>query len=665
MPSRTQSTGTAVLVSVLLLVPLLLFIPPVLADASAPQVERVERGNLVMEGMPEIPERIGQTLQRYSNTRSAGMVGWLPDGNGMLISTRFGETSQVHRVDHPLGARHQLTFFDEPVGGGLVSPNPELNGFLFRRDVGGSEFFHLFFQSLATGEVKQLTEGRSVNSQALWSNEGDRFVYSTTRRTGRDWDLHIMDPKSGESVPVLEKGGFWLPSDWSPDDSKLLVFRGVSANESYPYVLDLESGDLTPLEETDEKVAYRSATFSSDGSGIFFSSDRGTEFSHLRHLDLESGEVKILTGDLPWDVGSIALSPDGSRLAYTSNEDGLGRLYLIDTQTFEQLPVPDLPAGQVFGIEWSPNGSQLGLTLFTPRTPGDVYAFNVGPEKPELVRWTSSEIGGLDANSFIAPTLVRFPTFDTVDGEPRTIPAFYYRPEGEGPFPVLINIHGGPEAQALPLFRSSTQYLLRELGVALIQPNVRGSRGYGKTYLKLDNGFLREDSVKDIGALLDWIAKQDELDADRVAVAGGSYGGYMVLASMVHFGDRLRAGVDVVGISNFVTFLENTEDYRRDLRRVEYGDERDPKMRAHLEAISPTRHAAKINKPLFIAQGLNDPRVPASESEQMVAEIRRNQGEVWYFLAKDEGHGFSKKGNRDAYEAAVMYFYERYLLGDE
>ena len=195
-------------------------------------------------------------------------------------------------------------------------------------------------------------------------------------------------------------------------------------------------------------------------------------------------------------------------------------------------------------------------------------------------------------------------------------------------------------------------------------PNVRGSSGYGKAYLQLDNGYQREDSVKDIGALLDWVARQSELDAERVAVIGGSYGGYMVLASMTHYDDRLRAGIDIVGISNFVTFLENTQDYRRDLRRVEYGDERDPEMRAFLEKISPTTNAGKITKPLFVAQGLNDPRVPASESEQMVEVIRENGGVVWYLLARDEGHGFRKKANRDYYGRAVVLFLQEHLLGD-
>ena len=328
----------------------------------------------------------------------------------------------------------------------------------------------------------------------------------------------------------------------------------------------------------------------------------------------------------------------------------------------KKLPVPEIPAGIMAGIEFSPDDTQLGLYLNSSLSPGDVYSFDVGSKS--LTRWTQSEVGGLDTSTFVSAELVRYPTFDEVDGKPRKIPALYYRPKGRGPFPVIINIHGGPEGQARPVFRSAIQAWVNELGAAVIRPNVRGSSGYGKSYLKLDNGFKREESVRDIGALLDWIETQPELDSDRVVVYGGSYGGYMVLASMVHYSDRLRAGVDVVGISNFVTFLANTKEYRRDLRRVEYGDERDSEMRAFLERISPANNVDKITRPLLVVQGLNDPRVPASESKQMVEQMRKNGGDVWYLLAKDEGHGFRKKVNRDYYLNVSILFLERMLAED-
>lgn len=633
---------------------------------SAHAIERTEVGNLVMDGMPPIPEEISERLQQYHNTRSAALQGWLSDGSGMLISTRFGDTSQIHRVDMPGGARHQLTFFTEPVGGAAINPNPEHAMILLTRDEGGSELYQIFAMDMDSGRTERLTDGISRNGAPVWSNDGSRFVYFTTRRNGRDWDLHILDLATKTSTPVLETGGTWFPGPWSPDDSHLLATRYVSANENHPHILDVETGELTPLGPAETPIAYGAAVWAANGAGLFYTSDEDSEFRRLRYRDLETGATTVITEEIPWDVGSLEISPDRSILAFTVNADGIDELHLLDTATLEALTPPQLPPGVIYGLDFSPDGSQLGLVLNSSTSPGDVYSAPVDATGAtgSITRWTFSEVGGLDPGSFVSAKLIRYPTFDRVapDGERRTIPAFYYRPEGEGPFPVVIDIHGGPEGQERPTFSPQTQYMVAELDVAILAPNVRGSAGYGKSYLKLDNAMLREDSVADIGALLDWIESRPELDADRVAVMGGSYGGYMVLASMVHFNDRLRAGIDIVGISSFVTFLENTNPYRRDLRRVEYGDERDPEMREFLEKISPLNRASAITKPLFVIQGLNDPRVPASEAEQIVEAVRTNDNTVWYLLAKDEGHGFRKKSNRDVMYDAIAHFINLHLL---
>ncbi len=646
--------------SVLFVLCLSLFSGAFLANVSA-EVERVEKGNLVIEGIPEIPERIENRLQQYINTRSAYLSDWLPGGGGMLISTRFAETSQVHLVKVPGGARHQITFFDEPVSSATMCPDPAVNGFIFSRDVGGSEFYQLFFFDFDTGEYRMLTDGESRNGGALWSNKGDRFAYYTTKRNGRDWDLHVMEIATpGESTPLVEEGGLWFAADWSPDDSKMIVVQYISANESNPYILDVESKDLKRLGPEDQKVAYGAAAFSKDGRGVYYSSDEDSEFQKLRYYDVATGRSEVLTEGIPWDVEGLALSEDGIFLAFTVNEGGISKLHVIDLRTRVEVEVPTLPVGIIGGLDFNPEEPKLGMMINGPKSPGDVFVLDV--QSRDLVQWTFSEIGGLKIENFIEPEIIHYETFDEVDGEPREIPAFYYRPKGEGPFPVIVEIHGGPEAQARPDFSSMTQYLLNELGAALLVPNVRGSSGYGKTYLQLDNDYKREDSVKDIGELLEWIDDRPELDEDRVALIGGSYGGYMVLAGMAHYNDKLRAAVDIVGISNFVTFLENTKEYRRDLRRVEYGDERDEEMREFLMDISPTTNAEEITKPLFVAQGLNDPRVPVTESEQMVEVIRENGGEVWYLLAKDEGHGFRKKSNRDYFRSAYVLFLEQYLI---
>ena len=636
----------------------------VVAQASErPTSHRVVQGALQMEGIPEIPAQLRDQLQQYENTRSATLADWLPSGDALLVATRFADTSQIHRVDRPGGARSQLTFFSEPVRGASVSPDEGVNGFLFLRDEGGSESYQIYFFDLSTGRTRLMTDGKSRNGSALWSNQGDRFIYYSTGRNGRDFDLYVRGSDEGdEPTLVLSEGGAWSAYDWSPEDDRVIVEKYVSRNEAYIYVLDLGTGDLAPIIAPDKSVSIGSAMFSRDGAGVYYTSDEDGEFRSLRYKDLKSGHDQVVTKDIPWDVEEFDLSDDGNYLAFTINEDGISRLHILDLRSGRNLALPDLPAGRAYGLKFAPRQNRIGIVLNSPRTPGDTYSMDI--ESAALTRWTNSETGGLDSESFVEPQLIRYPTFDSVNGKQRTIPAFYYVPKGEGPFPVMISIHGGPESQRRPAYSPTTQFLVGQLGIAVIGPNVRGSSGYGKSYLKLDNGRLREDSVRDIGGLLDWIEARPELDASRVAVFGGSYGGYMVAASMIHYADRISAGVDYIGISNFVTFLENTKDYRRDLRRAEYGDESDPAMREFLEEISPANNADRIRGAMFIAQGLNDPRVPASESEQMLRAVGENGGDVWYLLATNEGHGFSKKTNRDFFRAAAVMFLQKHLIPD-
>lgn len=635
-----------------------------LLAAGIARAERVEAGNRITDNIPAVPEELLQRLQRYQNTRAAVFRGWLADG-GMLITTRFAETNQVHRLASPLGMREQLTFFDEPLINPAAAPIEGAKGFVFGKDVGGSEFWQLFFYDLNNREIRMLSDGRSRNEQPLWSHGGRLIAYSTTRRNGRDSDVHVVDLQ-GNSRPLIESHGSFYPVAFSPDDSRLLVIQYISINDTRPSIVDLGTREITALYTPGRPVGYGAMAFSHDGKGIYYSADEGGEFRELRYRSLDQRRSRSLTASIPWDVNQVVLSDDGQRLAMMSNEDGISRIRVLQLPGEREIALPELPAGVINLGGFSPDSERLALTINAATSSSDVYVVDL--KHQALSRWTRSEAGGLDANNFIAPQLIRYPTFDKVAGKPRTIPAFYYRPKqtaAGGKLPVVIAIHGGPESQALPTFNAMAQFLVNELGFAVLVPNVRGSAGYGRSYLLLDNAEKREDSVKDIGALLDWIALQPELDATRVGVQGGSYGGYMVLASMVHYSDRLRAAVETVGISNFVTFLENTEDYRRDLRRAEYGDERDPKMRAHLEKISPLTNAAKIRRPLFIAQGANDPRVPASEAEQILSAVRENGSDVWYLLFKDEGHGFAKKRNSDYFNAASMLFWQQYLLGSQ
>lgn len=627
---------------------------------AAAQQGRVERGMLVLENVPETPAETRELLLQYQNTRAAGFAGFVAGGKGMLVSTRFGETSQVHHVASPMGARRQLTFFHEPVS--QIAPSPTDAGlFAFARDNGGDENYQIYLFDRASGAATMLSDGKGRKGAPIWSVDGKKLAWSTTLDAGR-YGVVVGDPaRPGERKSVFSGDGFWMPAGWSPDGAGLLLFRFISINESEIHLLDIASGDRRRINPSPQRIAYSDVRFSADGRSLYFTSDEEGEFLNLYRYDLSTGEKKNLTAGVDWDVTTAAVAPDGRSYAFVTNEAGRSRLYLRDARTDRALAAPDLPPGVIGGVDFSPDGGSLGFTFNTTDTPGDAYVWSLTARRPSLARWTESEIGGLDASRFVSPAFFDYPTFDEVDGAPRQIPAFIYKPAGEGPHPVIVSIHGGPEAQSRPVFSSLHQFWANELGAAVILPNVRGSTGFGKTYVTLDNAMKREDSVRDIGALLDWIETQPDLDKNRVVVYGGSYGGYMVLASLVHYNDRLAGGVNIVGISNFVTFLENTAEYRRDLRRAEYGDERDPEMRAFLESISPLNNADKITKPLFIIQGLNDPRVPASEADQILAAVKANGGTPWYMAAKDEGHGFAKKSNRDAMTEAVALFLEEVL----
>ena len=630
------------------------------AQAPAPVIAPTD--NLVVDGVPAIPASLAADVRRYTESRSASLSAWHPVRREMIIATRFGNTTQLHQVKVPGGARTQITFFEEPVGGANYEPKTGAY-FLFGKDVGGNEFNQLYRYDVADGKITMLTDGgRSQNGGASWNNAGNRIAYSSTRRNGADRDIWIMDPANPSSDRLLLQvtGGGWGANDWSPDDKSLVVSEFFSVSKSQLWLVDATSGAKTPLTpQGPDSVVWAGVEFGADGRGVYVSTDQGSEFRRLAYLDLATKRVTPLTADIPWDVNGFEISPDGKTIAFVVNEAGSSKLYLLDTATRRYRAVTGLPVGQVFGISWHPSGRELGFTVVSARSTSDVYSLD--PATGTVTRWTESELGGLVASDLSEPTLIRWKSFDG-----REITGFYYKPPARyaGRRPVIINIHGGPEGQFQPGFMGRTNYYLNELGVAVIFPNVRGSTGYGKTFVKLDNGVKREDSVKDIGALLDWIAQQPDLDATKIMVTGGSYGGYMTLAVATLYNDRIACALEVVGISNFITFLQNTESYRRDLRRVEYGDERDPAMRAFFERIAPINRAGNITKPLFVVQGGNDPRVPRTESEQMVARVKQNGSPVWYLMARDEGHGFRKKGNVDFQFYATVMFVRRFLLGE-
>ncbi|RAK64463.1 alpha/beta fold hydrolase [Phenylobacterium kunshanense] len=638
MPSRALLLGTALAFSIF--------------SSAAAQVERREVGNIVYEGAPATPATLQAAIAPYYNARSAVFEDWLPDGS-MLIATRFGDTTQIHRVAQPMGARTQLTFFGEPIS--QAETVPGTSTYLYPRDVGGAEYYQAYVRDLKGAEV-QLTAPGTRNQSFTFSKDGKLVAWSQVTPGDPNYDIMLADPSKPESRrKVLDGTGSMAPVDITADGKTILVQRYFAQTNVELFILDVASGKLTPVGPTGRKIGYQGGALIDGGTAVLTLSDDGAEHTRPVIIDVKTGKVRDLEPGAKWGSEGFDLSPDGRTLLQAVNEEGYSTLVLRDVATGKVLPGPKLPQGVLTAAKFSPDGSRIGLSLSTSTSSGDVWSYDL--KSGELTRWTESELAGLDASKLVEPALFRYPTFDK-----RQIPAFIYKPKGAtGKLPVVIQIHGGPEGQEQPAFSARRQSWVNELGAAVIIPNVRGSSGYGKTYLGLDNAEKREDSVKDIGALLDWVATQPDLDASRVAVVGQSYGGYMVLAVAGHYNDRIAGAIDLYGISDWVTFLQNTEGYRRDLRRAEYGDERDPKMRAVFDRIAPIRMSDRMKKPMMVFQGANDPRVPRSESEQMVARLRAQGTEVWYVLAKDEGHGIYKKANQEAVRATEVLFLKKVL----
>jgi dipeptidyl aminopeptidase/acylaminoacyl peptidase len=630
------------------------FLPALLLCSVVSAAARVERGNLIYENIPDAPTELVDKLDRYLSARQATPLGWSPKGQ-LLIATRFGDVDQLHVVERPLGERRQVTFLREPITDAAFSPDPGRIGILFLKDVGGNENAQLYYQRL--GEpAKLLTDGKSVNGGAIWSNSGHEAAFFSTARDGVSHDIDVVEPEAG-TLPHLAVTGdsaAWYPLDWSPDDRKLLVLKYVSVGEAYLYIVDLSSGQKREVDPMASKAGIVGAKFSRDGQGVYLISDRDAEFAKLRYVNLFTAERTVLSDPIPWDIEELAISRDGHYIAYVSDEGGVSKLSLIDLRTHQDLTPPRLPPGIIDHLSFDAEGKRLAFGYASANLPRDAYVLDIA--KNTLEAWTHSETGPVDPAKFVIPRLVQFPTFDRVDGRVRQEPAYVYEPAKPGPHPVLIVLHGGPESQFRPGFDPWIQFVVNELGFAVVAPNIRGSSGYGKSYLALDNGMLRDDVVKDMGALIVWLGSQSAFDGKHVVVAGASYGGYLALAALANYSDRLIGGVDMAGIADFISFLTNTAPYRQNLRRAEYGDERDPDMRAYLRRISPLTNADRMSRPVLVVHGKNDPRVPLSEADQIVNRLRSRGGEVWYLQAKDEGHSFRKKPNRDAYYTTFAQF---------
>jgi len=634
----------------------LMLLAVVLPASAFVATTRVERGNLIFDGIPSAPPEMAETLDRYLGGRAATPLSWSPKG-ALLIATRFGDVDQLHLVERAGGERQQLTFLHEPIDEAAFSPDPARDAYVFLEDAGGGDNAQIYFERSGDPTLKRITDGRSRNGGAVWSNSGREVAFFSTARDGVDSDIDIVEPATGAAphLAVTGDGAAWRPLDWSPDDRKLLVLKTVSSHEGYLYIVDLSSGQKREVDPSPNKVAVTGGRFSRDGQGVYFISDRDTEFKKLRYVNLFTGDKQIVSASIPWDIEELALSRDGRYLAFTSNEGGVGKLNALDLRSHQDLTPPKLPApGIIHHLNFAPDGGRLAFGYSSDNRPDDAYVLDLAQNRVEP--WTHSETGAVDLTRFVLPRLTQFPTFDRQEGRARQLPVYVYEPASPGPHPVLIQLNGGPESQFRPAFDPWIQYLVVEMGFVVVAPNVRGSSGYGKSYAALDNGTMRDDAVKDLGALLVWLRTQTKFDSGHVAVAGESYGGYLALAALVNYGDRLSGGIDAGGISDFLSFLATTPAYRQGRWRAEYGDEREPDMRSYLRRISPLTNADRMLRPLLVVHGKNDAVVPLSESEQLVSRLRSRGGDVWYLEARDEGRIFRKKVNRDAYYLTFAQF---------
>lgn len=633
---------------------------------------RLERGNLLFDNFPlNFAADAAVNPDAYLEGREATPWGFTPQGQ-LLIATRFGEVDQLHLVAGPAGARRQLTYLDEPITRAAFSPDAARSAFVYLVDAGGDQQAQLYYQRLGEAAPHLLTDGKSYNTAPVWSNAGRAVAFSTTARDGLSVDIDIVEPES-KSLPRLGlggDGGIWNPLDWSPDDGRLLVLKTQASDDRYLYTLDLGSGVRREVEPAATKGSITDARFSRDGQGVYLISNRGSEFAQLRYISLLSGETTLISGHISWDIEEFAISRDGHYLAYVSNEGGTDKLTVLDLRTHQDLNPAKLSApGIISHLSFDFSSGRLAFGISSSNQPLDAYVLDIAANRLEA--WTASEPGPVDLGKFISPRLVHFPTFDRQDGHSRTIPAYVYEPRAPGtsaplqsaqgpsttaPHPVLITLPSGPDDQFRPGYIPWIQYLVNELGFVVIAPNLRGTAGYGKSYQMLNRGVLREDAIKDIGALLVWMGGQSTFDAKHVLVSGDFYGGYLALAALVNYSERLQGGVVQAGIANFPSYLSNTTAHTRSLLRAEFGDERDPERRAYLRRMSPLTNAERITRPVLLVQGRNDSQVPLGEAQQLLASLRSKGTEVWYLQANDEGHIFRKKQNRVAYLRAFAQF---------
>jgi dipeptidyl aminopeptidase/acylaminoacyl peptidase len=634
---------------------LILLLP---ASVGAQETSLAIPDRVKVDNVPPIPLSVVDGVAPYGQFRQARLLGWHPTARRILISTAFGNVTQVHEVRSAGGARTQLTFYRDGVTGG-ASYDPSGRYIVFRKDTsGGGEAMQLFRYELDSGRITLLTDGKSRNGPPVWSHKRGSIAYVSTRRNGKDRDVWVMnplDPSKGRMIAEVE--GSWEALDWSADNKEVLALELIAGStETRIWRIDVDSRRRTLVTpKSGPPARWASAVFGDGGRAIFALSDRDSNVTRVWRCDLTTGAWKLATkGDLA--IEAFAASPVGNQLAVVVDRGATSELQFVDTVTGRHRVVKSIPPGVISNVAWRPVGDAVGIEFAGARTFRDVYA--VSATTLAIERWTTSEMGGASQDALPDAEIVQWKSFDG-----RMIPGILYRPAKHftGPRPVMINVHGGPEARERPRGLGRSNYFRNELGMAIIYPNIRGSAGYGNVYEHLDDGMKREDAVKDIGSLLDWIATRPEFDKSRVMLTGSSYGGYITYAASIAYGDRIRCAFAGFGLSDFVAFLDGTDPSRRRDRLLEYGDPADPEVRTFLKNISPLTHASKLKVPLFVAQGAKDTRVPLNQAEAMVRAVRANGTPVWY-VVYDSGHEEFTQATNDFNQYAWVLFVQKFLL---
>jgi len=585
------------------------------------------------------------------NIRAATSPSFSHDGKYIFFLTNITGVPQVWRVPVNGGWPEQFTYYDEAVKRVYCSPLEEL--VTFEVDPGGSERDQLYLLSPKIGVITPIaTEDGVIHILGPWSYDGKKVAYASNSRNRAFFDVYIADVKSRQSYKILEHDGTNYPECWSHDGRFLLIKRQNTNLDTDFHLIDLTTKEIKCLTAHSGEASYTAGVFTNDDKSILCITNRDMEFSALVIIDIETSKEKVIVKE-SWDIDCLALSKDGERVAYTVNEGGYSKLRIRDLSSGETEEIR-FPLGVVSEVNWSPDGKLLAFTFSGSRFNSDIWIHNT--KKRETLRLTKSDRGGIPQEIFVEPELIHFETFDG-----RSIPAFFYMPkswEGEKP-PVILNVHGGPESQSRPSFNVVNQFFVNN-GFAVLFPNVRGSTGYGKTYVHLDDVRQRMDSVRDLRYAHKWLVDSGKIDPKRIAIYGGSYGGFMVLSSLTTYPDLWAAGIDLYGIANFLTFLKNTGPWRQKQRAAEYGDP--VKDEEFLKEISPIHKADKITAPLLVIHGVNDPRVPKSETDQIVDALKKRGVAVEYVLFDDEGHGIVKLKNRLTAYSAIIKFLQNHLV---